>query len=243
MNLVQSLILSVVQGVSEFLPISSSGHLNLVQHFMGTSPSLTLDIFLNTATFCSVLYFFRNKISYFKNNLPYIIIGSTPTALVGIFFRDKIETIFSNPKFIPFFFLVTTFFVLLTKWTKKSNSKMDVKKAIIIGLFQAVAILPGVSRAGSTIFASLILGLSSEEAFNYSFSLFVPASIGAILFIGTRGLKGLNIEVGVLAVSFIVTFLLGLLALSVLKKSLTTKKFWMFSLYTFSIAIISFLFV
>ena len=171
MTLFQSLILSVIQGISEFLPISSSGHLNLAQHFMGISPSLALDIFLNTATFFSVLFFFRHQISYFKNNLLYIIIGSLPAGLVGILLKDQIETIFGNPKLLPFFFLITAVFVLLTKWAKKSGSDMDIKKALVIGIFQAVAILPGVSRAGSTIFIALMLGLPAQAAFNYSFSV------------------------------------------------------------------------
>jgi len=239
MNLVQSLVLAVIQGISEFLPISSSGHLNLAQHFMGVSPSLALDIFLNTATLFSVLFFFRHQISYFKKNLVYIIIGSIPAGLIGFLFKDQIETIFGNPKFLPFFFLITATFVLLTKWAKANGSQMDYKKAIIIGLFQAVAILPGVSRAGSTIFIALMLGLAPQDAFNYSFSLFIPASLGAIV-LGAKDISALNIETSILAISFAVAFLVGIFTLSILKKSLTTKKFWFFSLYVYLIALIFF---
>lgn len=242
MDFVPSLILAVIQGISEFLPISSSGHLNLAQHLMGAGPSLALDIFLNTATFCSVLFFFRRQISYFKKNLLYIIIGSIPAGLIGIFFKDQIGTIFGNPKLLPFFFLITAIFVLSTKWAKETNSEMDFKKALVIGIFQAIALLPGVSRAGSTIFIGLMMGLSAEEAFKYSFSLFIPASLGAIV-LGAKDIHGLNIQTGTLAIAFVVAFIVGIFALSILKKSLTTQKFWLFSLYIFLIAVISFFIV
>lgn len=239
MGLIQSLILSVIQGVSEFLPISSSGHLNLAQYFMGTSPSLALDIFLNTATFCSVLFFFRHQVSYFKNNLQYIIIGSIPASLVGILLKTQIETVFSKPELLPFLFLVTAFFVFLTKFAKETGTKMDFKKAIVIGLFQALSILPGVSRAGSTIFIGLMMGLTAQEAFNYSFSLFIPASLGAVL-LAAKDIHGLNTQPGILAVSFVITLLVGIFALSVLKRSLIAKNFWVFSIYILLVAMISF---
>lgn len=236
MSLFQTLLLALVQGITEFLPVSSSGHLNLLQHFLGLKPSLTLDIFLNTATLFSVLFFFRNKSKYFFKNLLYIIIGSIPAGLVGILFKDQIETIFSRITLLPYFFLITAIFLFITKFILPKNEKLNVKKAIIIGIFQAFAILPAISRSGSTIFAGLLVGLASVEAFNFSFSLFIPASIGA-LFLDIKNLNGLNILEPPLLISFLVTFIVGIVALTFLNKILADRKLWYFSIYVFILAL------
>jgi len=239
MSFIQTIILSFIQGIAEFLPISSSGHLNLAQHFLNLTPSLTLDIFLNTATFLSVLFFFRKKIKYFFANLKYIIIASIPAGLVGVLFKNQIDSLFSNIHLLPFFFILGSIFVFSTKFFDQKDEKINYKKALIIGLFQAVAILPGVSRAGATIFAGLLLGLSTTQAFNFSFCLFIPASFGALI-LGAKDLSGsgiLNIEY---LIAFILTFLVGIFALGLLKKVLVGKKFWIFGIYTFILALILF---
>jgi len=238
MTLIQSLILAFIQGVTEFLPVSSSGHLNLVQHFFGLTPSLSFDIFLNTATFLSVVIFFLTKIEFFKKNLLNIIVGTIPATIVGIFFKDQIEVIFANIKLLPLFFLFTSAFVYSTKFFKPKTDTISIKQAFIIGLIQAFAILPGVSRAGSTIFAGLLLGLNPVTAFNFSFSLFIPASLGAIVLdYQNLSFNPQNIP------AFILAFLVGLVALSILKKSLVNQKFWLFSIYTAILAIFLFFFL
>lgn len=236
MSYLQGFFLAVVQGITEFLPVSSSGHLNLLQHFLELKPSLTLDIFLNTATLFSVLFFFRTKIKYFFNNLPYIIIGSIPAALVGIFLKDQVEVIFSNLNLLPYFFLITALCLLSTKFLPFRNEALNIKKALIIGIFQAIAILPAVSRSGSTIFAGLLVGLSSVESFNFSFSLFIPASLGALL-LDVKNLNSLNILQPNLVLSFLTTFIVGVLALTILNKLLVKRKLWYFGVYVFILAI------
>lgn len=239
MSLTQSILLAIIQGIAEFLPISSSGHLNLAQYFLSIKPSLTLDIFLNTATFISVLFFFRKQIPYFIKNLPYIIISTIPAGLVGFLFKDNIESIFANIKWLPLFFLVTSIFVFSTKFISNKSEKLDWKKALIIGLIQAVAILPGVSRAGSTIFIALLLGLSPQNAFNYSFCLFIPASLGALV-LSYKDIQNFNLSDPKYTISFIVTIIIGILALSLLRRLVTSNKLWIFSIYTFIITIITF---
>jgi undecaprenyl-diphosphatase len=240
MTLVQSIVLSFVQGIAEFLPISSSGHLNLAQYFLNIEPSLTLDIFLNTATFVSVLFFFRKKVPYFIKNLPYIIIGSIPAVVVGLFFKDQIDSIFAKITLLPFFFLITSGLVFSTSFFGKQKKKLDYKKALLIGLAQAVAILPGVSRAGSTISVALMLGLSTTEAFNFSFCLFIPASIGAVI-LSAKDLTSFDVFTPVNMFSFVLTVIIGLIALNILKKVLTNRKYWYFSYYTLILAITVFL--
>lgn len=231
MTLVQSLFLGLVQGVTEFLPVSSSGHLNLSQHFLGLTPSLSFDIFLNTATLLSVIFFFRQQIKFFIDNLLQIIIGSIPAVIIGLLFKNQIEVIFSDVHYLPLFFLITTILVFSTRFTKSKSDKISLKQALIIGIFQSLAILPGVSRSGSTIFAGLLLGLSPLTAFNFSFSLFIPASLGALVL----DLKSFTLNPSTIP-AFVVTFIVGVLALYILKKTVIGRQFWKFSFYTLILA-------
>lgn len=239
MSFLQAIIFSFVQGIAEFLPISSSGHLNLAQYFFKIEPSLTLDIFLNTATFLSVLFFFRKQLKYFFQNLKYIIIASIPAGLVGILFKDQVDSIFTNINLLPFFFILGSIFVFFTKFFDQKDNKLNYKKAIIIGLFQSMAILPGVSRAGATIFAGLLLGLSPMSAFNFSFCLFIPASFGALI-LGVKDLSTSGILSPEYILAFVITFFVGIMALGILKKVLIGKKFWMFGVYTFILSLVLF---
>jgi len=239
MSFLQTIIFSFIQGIAEFLPISSSGHLNLAQHFLNLQPSLTLDIFLNTATFLSVLFFFRNQLKYFFQNLKFIIVASIPAALVGILLKDQVDLIFADIKLLPFFFILGSIFVFSTKFFGQKDTKLNYKKAIIIGLFQAIAILPGVSRAGATIFAALLLGLAPIQAFNFSFCLFIPASLGAIV-LSAKDLSQSNFLSPEYLLVFVLTFLVGIIALGILKKVLVSKKFWIFGIYTFILALVLF---
>jgi undecaprenyl-diphosphatase len=242
MTFLQSIILSFIQGIAEFLPISSSGHLNLAQYFFKIEPSLILDIFLNTATFLSVLFFFRHQIPYFFKNLKYIIIASTPAALVGILFKDQISSIFSDIHFLPFFFLLGSIFVFSSKFLNIKDTRLNYKKAILIGVFQSIAILPGVSRAGATIFMGLLLGLSTIEAFNFSFCLFIPASIGALV-LSFKDFSTSNLLTSQYLLVFIITFITGIFALNILKKILISHKFWIFGIYTTILAASLFFFI
>lgn len=239
MTFIQSIFLSIIQGVTEFLPISSSGHLNLTQYLFRLTPSLTFDIFLNTATLLSVLFFFRKKLNYFIKNIKFIIVASIPAAIVGVVFKDQIEILFSNLKFLPYFFLVTSLLVFSTKYLGSQNQKIDYKKALIIGLFQSVAILPGVSRSGATIFAGLLVGLAPLDAFNFSFCLFIPASFGALI-LGFKDMSSLGIFNIQYLLFFGLTFVVGLIVLKILQKIIINQKFWIFSIYTLVLSIILF---
>ncbi|MFA6518789.1 MAG: undecaprenyl-diphosphate phosphatase [Candidatus Shapirobacteria bacterium] len=240
MDLAQSLILSIIQGLTEFLPVSSSGHLNLFQHFFGLTPSLSFDVLLNTATLFSVLFFFRSQVRFFIDNLGKIIIASLPAGLIGVLFKSSLEQIFANFSYLSYFFLITSILLLSSYLLKPANNSLTYKRALLIGFFQALAILPGVSRAGSTIFAGLLLGLSPVTAFNFSFALFIPASLGALLLslkdIGQIGLSG-----PIIISSLAVTFIVGVFALKLLRRFVISRRLWPFGLYTLILAIILFL--
>lgn len=240
MDLSQSFILSLVQGLTEFLPVSSSGHLNLFQHFLGLTPSLSFDVLLNTATLFSVFFFFRSQIKFFIDNLGKIIIASFPAGLVGVLFKTSIEQIFSSWSYLPYFFLITSFLLLGSYLLKPANNSLTYKRALLIGLFQAVAILPGVSRAGSTIFAGLLLGLSPVTAFNFSFALFIPASLGALL-LSLKDISQIGLSSPIIISSLVITFITGVFALKLLRRFVIGRKLWPFGLYTLILAIILFL--
>lgn len=242
MSLIQTLILALTQGITEFLPVSSSGHLNLFQHFFGMTPSLGFDIFLNTATLLSVIFFFRNQLKFFFSHLSQIIIASIPAALVGIFLKDAVESVFSNFSLLPIFFIINSLILLSTKKSKGEKSEITIVQAIIIGFSQAFAILPGVSRAGTTIATALALGLAPETAFNFSFCLFIPASLGAIVL----GVKDLNVSSFLSTqylLAFVLTFIVGIFSLNLLQKFLKRRQIWYFGIYTFILALVLFFFL
>ena len=136
-------------------------------------------------------------------------------------------------------FLITSAFVFSTKFIKNKSSqpvKLTYKKSLIIGLFQAFAILPAISRSGLTIFAGLLTGLSAEEAFNFSFCLFIPASLGALI-LNAKDLSSVGIFNPQYFLAFVLTFFVGIFTLRILKKVLISNKFWMFGIYTFVLAI------
>ncbi|HBP51414.1 MAG: Undecaprenyl-diphosphatase [Candidatus Shapirobacteria bacterium GW2011_GWE1_38_10] len=239
MSLIQTIILALTQGVTEFLPVSSSGHLNLFQHFFGFTPSLSFDIFLNTATLLSVLFFFRNQIKFFFSHLPQIIIASIPATLVGFFLKDTVESVFSNIWLLPLFFLINSLILFSTKKSKGEKSEISLIQAFIVGFSQAFAIFPGVSRAGTTIATGLALGLSPVTAFNFSFALFIPASIGAIL-LGYKDLDVTALITSQYLFAFLLTFIVGIIALKLLQKFLKRRQIWYFGIYTIILALLLF---
>lgn len=227
----QIIFLGLVQGITEFLPVSSSGHLHLFQFFFRLTPSLTLDIFLNTATLFSVIFFFRHQLKFFFSNLKYIIVGTIPAVIAGFFAKDYINQVFIDPKSLIFTYLFTTVLLFSTHFLKKSETQITYKKAFIVGLFQALAILPGVSRSASTIVASLILGLSPAFAFKFSFALFIPVSIGALI-LGLSDFNSLDLTISSAAIAFIITFFVGLISLKLLKNIVIGQKLKYFGFYT-----------
>jgi len=239
MTFIQSIFLSIVQGVTEFLPISSDGHLNLFQYFFKLTPSLDFDIFLHAATFLSVVFFFRYQTKYFFTNLKYIIIGSIPALVVGVLFKDQIESITASIHLLPYFFLFTGIMVLSTKFITTRNKPLNYFSAFTIGIFQALAILPAVSRSGGTIFSALLLGLSPQNAFNFSFSLFIPVTFGAIV-LGFKDIVSSNFITLNNLIAFVVTSLVGYFVLNIFQKIIVNKKFWIFGIYVIILALVLF---
>jgi undecaprenyl-diphosphatase len=199
MNGLQAAILGLVQGLTEFLPVSSSGHLVLFQNMMGfCEPELFFDISLHVGTLFAVLVVFRTDIysmlrGLWANDLEarqgrrlliLVIVGSIPTAIIGLAFKDTFEALFCSATAVGVALIITGLLLMATHYAKNASrgiEKTGWVRALIIGVVQGMAITPGISRSGSTIAAGLLLGVNREVAARFSFVLSVPAIMGAML--------------------------------------------------------------
>jgi len=188
---IQAIILGIIQGITEWLPISSSGHLVIFQHFFNIAPPVIFDITLHMGSLIVIfIVFWKDIITLTKGVLrkekthlkflTYLIIASIPIAIVGFFLNSYIKAIFNDLRTVGLSLLFTSLMLFLSK--KAKANKLTLKNTYIIGMFQAIAILPGVSRSGMTISAGLIQGIKKQEVIKFSFLLFIPAIIGAALF-------------------------------------------------------------
>ncbi|MEM6473443.1 MAG: undecaprenyl-diphosphate phosphatase [Planctomycetota bacterium] len=190
--LIDTLILAVVQGIAEFLPISSSGHLvilgSALSHYQKTSPSAspTMEIILHAGTLGSILLIFWKRIlallSEDRRVIPLLIVGTVPAAVVGLVLKSQFESVLKNPMLAGAMLLVTgVFLIILGRLSQgeKEYQGLSWLAAFLVGCFQAFAILPGISRSGSTILGGRLLGLKTEDAVTFSFLLAIPAIAGA----------------------------------------------------------------
>jgi len=269
MNMLQALYLGVLQGITEFLPISSSGHLVLAQHFLGLrEPQLFFDIAVHVGTLMAVCLLFRGDLvlmvkgclrslhlsrpqqqnpdfiatdSGVKMTLM-ILLGSVPTALIGFFFRDVFNRFFASPLIVGIGLWITGLFLIWSRWANPHRKHLDSPSwldALIIGLAQGTAITPGLSRSGVTITAGLLLGLRPELAFRFSFLLSIPAILGALA--SEAFLAGGNRpEWYIVAVGFFSAFLVGWAALRLLQSLVRRGKLFYFSPYCFVLGAIAF---
>lgn len=200
--LLQYLLLGIFQGITEPIPISSSGHLILLQELLGIElDGLTFEVFVNFASLIAVLIIYRDSISklflgathYLISRKKedqadfrfvfYLLIGTIPAAIIGIIFGDLIAMHLTGVKVIGATLLVTgaALWLIRNLRGRKSDAELSLKDAVIIGLAQAVALIPGISRSGATIVAAMGLGMKQETALKFSFLLYIPVSVGGII--------------------------------------------------------------
>lgn len=191
MNVFQAVVLGIVQGIAEFLPISSSGHLTVFQTLLGVQqPSFFYDVMLHVATLIPIFIVFWEDIfklikNPFQKTTYLLVIATLPTVIFVLIFGDLTDKYFSGGQLLPFCFILTGCMLLYTD--KKSEEPGEKKEevgyfeAIIIGCMQAIGSLPGVSRSGSTITGALASGISKEEAARFSFLMAIPAILGALV--------------------------------------------------------------
>jgi len=259
LDILQAIILSIVQGIAEWLPISSSGHLAILQYFFNFS-DLSFDVFLHFASILAVIFVFRKDILDLlnfkeKQNIKYlllIVIAMIPAALVGYFLRGMISSVFSKILFVGIFFIINGILIFSTRFIKerkksrKTNKKEKRKNpslfnSLIIGFVQVFSLLPGISRSGLTISAGLFTGLKKEDAIKFSFLLAIPVVLGATVF-EAKNISLIDINPEVLIISFIITFLASLLSIFLVKKTIKTNKFYLFGIYTFILGLVVLIF-
>jgi len=252
MTFFQVLILSVVQGLTEFLPVSSSGHLVIFQKFFGLKPPVLFDILLHVGTLGAIIFYFRRGLAQIVsglaqknkesvNTLWLVVLGTIPAALIGWFFEKQITSAFDSLKAVGLAFLFTAALLFSSRLVKKPNRHFNQLKwldALLIGIFQAIAILPGISRSGSTIVSGLWRGLSQETAFVFSFYLAIPAILGALILKSGDILVYSQTELIQGLVGMVLAGIVGFFALKILEKTLKTAKLWYFGIYCLVLGII-----
>ena len=246
-QLIKTIILGIIQGLTEWLPISSTGHLRLVEHFLGLKVPIFFDVILHVGTLIVVLAFFRREVGKtlsaiahldFKTEygkmMPLIIVGVTPTVLIGLISGRLIEETFQGVLPIAIAFIVCGLMLYSTKVRKEKTESIGYSTAMMIGIAQGIAIIPGISRSGATIAVALLLGIKREKAFEFSFLLSIPAILGALgLTVYTELSKLTSTTLGwsEILVGVIVAMLVGYFAIKLLWKILAKKKFHLFAFY------------
>jgi undecaprenyl-diphosphatase len=247
MDPIQAIILGFIQGVTEWLPISSTGHLRIAEQFLGLTVPLLFDVTLHVGTLIIILLFFRKDIKIilaalvkgdFKSEngklIPLIIVGTIPTALIGAFFSNVIEANFSNFLPIAGAFLTCGVVLYFSKTGQERKENITYMAALAIGTAQGIALIPGISRSGLTIAIALLLGIKREKAFTFSFLLSVPAVIGALgltLYEQHETLTLVGVGLTEILVGIAVSLVVSYFALKLLWKALAGKKFYLFAFY------------
>jgi undecaprenyl-diphosphatase len=244
--MIKAIILGIVQGLTEFLPVSSSGHLAILENLFGVAEPVTLAVFLHFGTLVAIIVYFLKPITDLakgiikgnKESLSYfikIIIGTIPIVFFGILFESWIARSFSNMTMIAILLGITGTVVLLTGIVKKRQRRVGFLSALFIGIGQMFALLPGISRSGMTISAGISSGVEPERAFRFSFLLSIPAVLGATIF-ELKNVSNIS-NFPELLVGMVCSFISGLIALRILR-STVYKKFYLFGPYCLIVSII-----
>lgn len=264
MEIINSFLLGLIQGLTEFLPISSSGHLVLGEAFLSDNldKSITFEVVVHFGTLCSILVYYHKEIADILGSIwdavchpgelqeristdsnlklsGFILLSMIPALIVGLTLKDTIENVFLNPFTVSIMLLVTGAILFSTRFRKHFPNKLKPSSAFGIGIAQAFAILPGISRSGSTISLGLYLGIKREDVANFSFLMVIPVIAGAMLLQVVE-----MVEVGVqmnavwdLVVGFLTSFISGYFALKYLIILLRTKGIHPFAWYCWALGI------
>lgn len=246
--LLQTIILGLIQGFAEWLPISSTAHLRIAEHFLGLTATPLFGVVLHIGTLIVVVFYFRTDVWKilsalahldFKSEhgqfIPLIVVATVPTAIIGLlyvtFLEDTLQTILA----IGITFLAGATLVYVSKLGKDDKETITYSMALIMGTAQGFAIFPGLSRSGATISFALLLGLRREKAFKFSFLLSIPAILGDLI-VETYKQRGQlttqTIGTGELLIGIIVAMISGYIAIRLLQKTVASKRFHYFAAYT-----------
>lgn len=254
MELFEIVILGVLQGLTEFLPVSSSGHLVLGQYILGIkSPGNTLEILFHFGTLGSVVFVFFDEIKNIfvtidkkptQKLLVFISIATLPAMFVGLLFRHEINLLFDSLDSVGYALCLTGLILIISIFSNNKKINFSYHSSLVIGLVQAFAIIPGISRSGMTITTGMMLGIPPKEAARFSFLLAIPAISGAGILTAIEPIsESTQFRFEVLLSSFLTSFLVGLVCLKWLLKILNNGKFHFFGFYCIIFGIITIIFV
>ena len=270
MNILQGIIIGIVQGLTEFLPVSSSAHLVFIQKLLGVQSSLAFDTFLHLGTLIAVMWFFRYDIykmlkswwlslgdilqgrfregfyeDPYKRLAWYVILATIPVGIVGVLFEDSVDALFAGALYVPAFFLFVTGTILYLSQRMPSGEvnydTITKREALFMGLGQACAILPGLSRSGTTIAAGLTIGLNKEFAAKFSFILSIPAILGAFLLQVKDIGSAMDANFLPVFLGFIASIIAGYMAIKWMLDLIQNKSLDIFSYYCWLMGIIVFM--
>ena len=255
MNEFDAAILGIIQGLTEFLPVSSSGHLELGKAILGDTSvpeeSLLFTVVLHFATALSTLVVFRKDVAEIFRGLfqfkwneetefsAKIIISMLPAAFIGFYFEDELESLFGgNVLFVGFMLIITALLLWLADKAKNTQKKVSFSIAFVIGVSQAISILPGISRSGATISTSVLLGNDKTKAARFSFLMVVPLILGKIAKdILDGNLAATQTDPSLLIIGFIAAFISGLVACTWMITLVKKSKLSYFAIYCFVVGI------
>jgi len=251
MTVIDAFILGVLQGFTEFLPISSSGHLVIGQQVLGLElPGNVFEVVVHMGTLLSVLAVFWKDILRLLSTLVekktqiYIlalIVGTLPAVIGGLSFKTTLEGLFDNVTYVALALFVTGIILITTRWIPHRDGPLSLGRGFIIGVAQMVAIIPGISRSGITISMGLFLGVSAEKAARFSFLLAIPAIAGAglLTWLDLSQQAVSTIPVPALLTGLVSSFLMGWIALKWLLGMLASGRFYWFGVYCILVALIT----
>lgn len=255
MSIIEAIILGIVQGLTEFLPVSSSGHIELGKALLNVHPAdpLLFSVVVHAATALSTLVIFRKDVASITTGLIksrqsesfrfslYIVVSMIPAAFIGLFYNELIEKLFKeNVLLVGSMLLLTGILLLITDFTPSKDKPLSFANTLIIGIAQAIAILPGISRSGATISTAVLLGINRTEAARFSFLMVVPLILGKM----AKDLMDSKLNVSSdmvlpLVLGFLAAFFVGLLACSWMIRLVKNSKLRYFAFYCFAVGIIS----
>jgi undecaprenyl-diphosphatase len=252
-QLANTSILGLIQGFTEWLPISSTGHLKIAEHYLGLTTTPLFNLILHLGTLIVVLSYFRKEIkniltallhldfkSEYGKMIPLIAVATIPTAIIGLIYVEFLENTIQPLLIIGTTFIIGATLVYTSRLGKEATETITYQTALIIGVAQGLAIFPGLSRSGATISTALLLGLKREKAFKFSFLLSIPAILGdtAVEAFKQRGQIALSgIGTAELLIAMLITIAVGYIAIRIVSKAVKSKKFHYFAIYTWFLGI------
>jgi len=238
---IEVVFLAIVQGLTEWFPISSSGHLALIQKVLGMEIPVAFDVVLHLGTLSSVVLFMRKDITLMIRSLLkfksseerrlgiYVIVGSLPIIIVGLALKDIVETVFSNSIVIGTALLVNGSILFLTKYSS-TKKELGLSNALTIGMAQALSFFPGISRSGSTISTAILEGVDRQQAYKFSFLLSIVAILGASV-LEVPKLDTAVIPLEMVLIGFLISALVGYASIRRVSRLVVKGGFYKFSIY------------